>query len=240
VKKILIAAGLFVIGCWSLPGQAWTNVGDLDVSKITSVVVEGDAAEIHLTTRADTSYRAQLRSRPRGWFGFWVSSWAADRCEGRVSMTVSGTTLRVSTPAAGGWSLFDGDDDCRLALSANLPAGAAVSIDQNASLARLDGEFGILAIKSRAGDIAINGHARAIGIEGNAVQAKVDFDRIEGDETIGISGNALDADLRFPAGTKVDYQATGNAALVDSPVASTPGAKPQVRISGNFVRARIR
>jgi hypothetical protein len=238
-RRTWIATGLVIAAIWALPGRAWTTTNELDVSRITGVVIEGEAARIEIATDAGAPYKAVLRGRTEGWFSFWYSSWSGNRCELTGAMTISGSELLVNTGSQS-WSLLDDGDACGVELNVNLPAGAAVTIDQKATMSRLTGDFGALRVKSHAGDIVLDGHAGSIDIEGNAVQARLAFDRVERDETIAISGNALNAELSFPSATPIDYSVNGNAALVDSTLASTPGAKPQVRINGNFLRARIR
>ncbi|CAM5776516.1 hypothetical protein LMIY3S_05566 [Labrys miyagiensis] len=238
MKRALIAVGLVVAAGWALPGRAWTSSSELEVGSVTGVVVEGEAARIEISTDATAPYKAVMRGRTKGWFSFWYSSWSGSRCELAGAMTLSGSELLVNTGAQD-WSLFD-DDACNVELDVNLPPGARISIDQKATMSRLEGDFSALKVKSHAGDIALQGHAGEVDIEGNAVQARLDYDRVERNETIALSGNALNAELNFPPATAVDYQVTGNATLIDSEMASTPGARPRVRISGNFLRARIR
>jgi len=238
MRKFLIATALIFIAFWALPGRAWTSGNELDIGGATSVIITGQASMIHLTTSRDAPYKAVLKSQRKGWFAIWYSSWSPDSCQMPGAMKMVGAQLQIDTGSSS-WSWFD-DSDCRIDITANLPAGSAVSIDQKATMSRLEGDFSSVQVKSHAGDIALEGHARDVDIQGNAIQARLDFDRVDRDETIRIDGNALKADVRFEVSTPVSYTVTGNAALVDSALTNTPGAKPAVTISGNFVHATIR
>lgn len=240
MKNIMIAAALFLAAWWLQSDTAWTdgNASELDISAVTSVIVTGSASAVHLTTSSGGPYKAFMKSRRKGWFAFWYSSWSSDSCDMAGAMKITGTTLTIDTDFSS-WSWFD-EPDCRVDVSANLHEGSAVSIDQKATLTKLAGDFSSLRVESHAGDISLEGHARDVEIHGNAIQARLAFDTVHQDETITLDGNALNADISFPAGTPINYSVRGTAAFVDSILANTQGVKPAISISGNFIHARIR
>ncbi|SHO66633.1 hypothetical protein SAMN02745172_03292 [Pseudoxanthobacter soli DSM 19599] len=51
---------------------------------------------------------------------------------------------------------------------------------------------------------------------------------------------ALDASLSFAAGTRVSYGIDAVAAMLDSSLPNTPGAKPSISITGAYARVAIR
>ena len=151
-------------------------------------------------------------------------------------MRVDGTVLHVDI-AASSW--LD-PSDCVIEVNANVPAGAALRIDQSAFTARLDGHFSDLAIAGKAADVTFDGHAGDIDIRADAVRASLDFDRVEADEKVSIRARALDAYLGFGDNVPIDYRVTAKASWVDARQPSVSGAMPRVEIDGDFVRVRIR
>ncbi|MGJ4859055.1 hypothetical protein ACN6KF_005067 [Labrys sp. La1] len=235
MRALLIAAALFITAGWMAPDRTRTSLGEVDAGSVRSVVVTGPAGLIQLTASRDGPYRAELRSRPDGWFAFWRSSWSAGGCENAGSIRLVGTELRVDT----GNRAWFGASDCRLDLDATLPEGVAVSIEQNATSSRLSGNFASLDVDSRAGDIALDGHARTVSIEGNAIRARLSYARVDQDESITLGGNAIDAELRFAGAAAVNYAVSGHSSLVDSTLPNRPGVKPAIAIKGDFLRVRI-
>ncbi len=207
-----------------------------DLPGVRAVAISGDASSINITTRNDQPYGASLGGRRKGWFASWYSSWYFADCRDNSDMWVDGTVLHIDINAS---SWLD-PSDCVIELNANLPAGAAVRIDQSAFTARLNGRFSDLAIAGKAADITFGGHASGIDIRADAVRASLDFDRVEADEIVSIRARALDADLGFGSNVPVDYRVNAKASWVDARQPSVPGAKPRVEIDGDFVRVRIR
>ncbi|QEN88089.1 hypothetical protein FZC33_18085 [Labrys sp. KNU-23] len=218
-----------------LPGGVQTGTGEFDVGTVTAVRVTGPAGLVRLSASRGGPYRAELRSRPEGWFGFWRSNWSAGGCANAGSIRLVGTQLQVDT----GNRAWFGASDCRLELDASLPEGVAVSIEQDATSSQLSGNFASLDVDSRAGDIALDGHARTVSIEGNAIRARLSYARVDQDESITLGGNAIDAELRFAGAEAVNYAVSGHASLVDSTLPNKPGVRPAIAIKGNFLRVRI-
>jgi len=207
----------------------------LDTTTITAVAITGEASSIALSARDDTPYRATVDGRRRGWFAGWYSGWFFGDCSSTTSMRLDGATLRIDV-AGGTW--LD-TSDCTVAIEANVPAGAVVSVDQPAFMANLNGLFGGISLTGNAIDAAIDGAARDIDISGAAVRAKLVAAPNTPMENVRIEGEALDADLRF-GGAAISYKVEAMASFVDSTLANTPGAQPAVFIKGKFVRASIR
>lgn len=207
-----------------------------DLSGVRAVAISGDASSINITTRSDQPYGASLGGRRKGWFSSWYSSWYFADCRDNSNMQVDGTILHIDI-AASSW--LD-PSDCMIEVNANVPAGAALRIDQSAFTARLTGHFSELAIAGKAVDITLEGHAEGIDIRADAVRASLDFDRVEADERVSIRARALDAYLGFGDSAPVDYKVTAKASWVDALQPSAPGAMPRVEIDGDFVRVRIR
>lgn len=208
----------------------------LDISAVRTVVVSGDASDIRITTKAGEPYRAQTQGRRGGWFSSWYSSWFFNSCLDRSRMHVDGTTLRVEVMQTSWTDL----SDCTLEVSANVPPGSAIRVDQQAVRAWFEGDFASLGISSKAADISLEGHASTVDILGAAVRAQLHYDGIRRDERIDIAAQSLEAELGFGRDVPVDYTVTAKASYVDSPGPSVPGAKPQVTIRGDYVHARLR
>lgn len=207
-----------------------------DLSGVRAVAISGDASSINITTRSDQPYGASLSGRRKGWFSSWYSSWYFADCRDNSNMRVEGPILHIDI-AASSW--LD-PSDCAVEINANVPAGAALRIDQSAFTARLTGHFSELVIAGKAADITLDGHAVGIDIRADAVRASLDFDRVEADERVLIHARALDAYLGFGDSAPVDYKVTAKASWVDALKPSAPGAMPRVEIDGDFVRVRIR
>lgn len=207
-----------------------------DISSIRTIVIRGDASSIKVTTRSDEPYRATTSGRRRGWFSSWYSSWFFNACKDESSVQIDGATLTIDM-AMSAWSDIA---DCAPELSANIPPGSAVRIEQQAFTARLNGDFASLGTSGQAADITLDGHASSVDISGAAVRANLTYNAVRRDETIEIAAQSLDAYLGFGKDVPVDYTVTAKASYIDSLVPSVPGARPLVNIRGDYVRARIR
>jgi|AraplaMF_Col_mLB_1032019.scaffolds.fasta_scaffold02206_10 hypothetical protein len=232
----ILAIPLFFATLLSAFGGSFSPGEAFDVTAIRSIVIEGDASSIRITTDAAKPYEATTSGHRRGWFSSWYSSWFFNACKDESQVEVTGTVMTIRA-AVSAWSDLG---DCVPRVSANVPAGSAVQIEQQAFTARLDGNFGSLRTSGRAADITLNGHASAVDIAGAAVRANLSYASIGSNETVGISAQALEADLDFGGEVDVDYTVTAKASLVDAMRPSVPGARPQVKIQGDFVHARIR
>lgn len=104
---------------------------------------------------------------------------------------------------------------------------------------RLSGDFSDLRVDSDAGDFAFTGHAAKIAVSGAALRAQLAFERVINTEEIRISGQMLDATVRFLVPTPVSYGVEAVASYVNSALPNTPGAKPDIRITGEMARVRI-
>ncbi len=210
--------------------------GPVDLSKVSTIRVEGSASDIRISTGVEGPHIAELRGERHGWGAIWRSGWFSDACPARGAMRIDGDTLIVDvgrSPRVFDWS------DCTMELAADIRPGAAVIIDQKAARTRLDGDFSAVDIRSDAGDISLDGHAENLTISGAALRARITFKRVTQNETIAISGKMLDATLRFLQPTAVSYLVEATASFVDSALPNTPGAKPAILIRGDMLRARI-
>lgn len=237
LSALLAPLFIFVISAASLIANpaAATPPTALDTAAVTAVAITGEASSIALSARADAPYRATVDGHRTGWFAGWYSGWFFGDCSSTTSMRLDGATLRIDV-ADGTW--LD-TSDCTVAIEANVPAGAVVSVDQPAFMANLNGLFGGISLSGNAIDAAIDGTAHDIEISGAAVRAKLVAAPNTPMENVRIEGEALDADLRFGGGT-ISYKVEAMASFVDSALDNTPGAKPAVLIKGKFVRASIR
>lgn len=95
-------------------------------------------------------------------------------------------------------------------------------------------------IDTRAADIALSGSAQTVKIRGDAFRTRLQFDDTAQPEQIDIAGRALDTSLQFPKGTAVSYRIHAKASMFDSKLPNTPNAKPEILISGDAVRTKIR
>ncbi|WP_421915832.1 hypothetical protein [Mesorhizobium sp.] len=213
-----------------------TAAKTLDLAGVSAVVISGEASSVSLTTSASAPYRATIGSRRDGWFARWYSSWFANECSLASDMKLEGSTLRIDV-APSSW--LD-PSDCRVEINANIQPESSVSIDQAALQANMAGNFSTIAITSKAADVSLNGHASAVDLKGDALKANLAFGSIRQDESIAITGRALDATLSFGQGVAISYSVAASASSVDSSLPDTPGAKPSVIIKGDFVRATIR
>lgn len=210
--------------------------GPLDLAHVSAIRVEGSASDIRISTAADGPHVAELKGTRHGWGAIWHSSWFSDACPANGALRIDGDTLVVdvgSVPRLFDWS------DCTMELTASLPAGAAVTIDQKAARTRLQGDFSVIDIRSDAGDVAVDGHAGRLTLSGAALRARITYQRVMHNEVIAISGRMLDATLRFVQPTAISYLVEATASFVDSALPNTPGAKPSITLRGDMLRARI-
>jgi hypothetical protein len=210
--------------------------GPFDLSSVSAIRVEGSASDIRISTAASGPHVAELKGTRHGWGAIWHSGWFSDACPANGAMRIDGNTLIVdvgSRPRLFDWS------DCTMELTAHLPSGAAVVVDQKAARTRLDGDFSVVDIRSDAGDVTVDGHADSLTIAGAALRARITYQRVMQNEAIAISGKMLDATLRFVQPTTISYLVEATASFVDSALPNTPGAKPSITIRGEMLRARI-
>ncbi|MBV2186638.1 MAG: hypothetical protein KUL88_19115 [Rhizobium sp.] len=210
--------------------------GPLDLNHVTRIRVKGAVSDIVITARADAPLVAEMKGERRGWGAVWHSGWFSGGCPAQGSMRIDGDTLIVDVGSAA--RLFDWSD-CSMEISANLKPEAAVFIDQKAARARLAGDFSVVDIHSDAGDLSFEGHATDVSISGAALRARLVFDRVMQDETIALTGQMLDASVKFLVPTPVSYLVEAVASYVDSALPNTPGAKPSITLRGEMLRARI-
>jgi hypothetical protein len=216
--------------------DGWTTGEAIDVSAIRQVVISGDASSIRISTNSDEPYRAQTQGWRDGWFTGWYSSWFFNGCEDESRMQVDGTTLTIAVGASKWFDL----SDCTPEVAVNIPAGGAVRVDQQAVMARFDGEFSSLGLSTKAADITLQGHASKVDISGTAVRAHLVYDRLNDDETINVSARTVDSYLGFGKDVPIDYTVTAKASLIDSVRPSVAGAKPVVTIRAEYARTTIR
>ncbi|PYB76993.1 hypothetical protein [Rhizobium wuzhouense] len=214
--------------------------GPIDLAGVTRLDVTGSASDITIATRRDGPLQAVLSGTRHGWGALFRSAWFASGCAGQGRMTRDGDTLTVDMGDRGGFFGWNDWDDCTLTLNAQLAPEARVSIRQNAARMRLSGDFDRIDIDSDAGDFSFTGHAATIAARGAALRAKLAFERVMNTEQIQISGNMLDASLRFLVPTPISYGVEAVASYVDSALPNTPGAKPAILIRGEMVRVTIR
>ncbi|TCU15732.1 hypothetical protein [Rhizobium sullae] len=207
-----------------------------DISSIRTIVITGDASSIKITTKSDEPYRTGTSGRRSGWFSSWYSNWFFNICKDESRVELEGATLTIDVMMSA-WSDIA---DCSPEVSANIPPGSAVRIEQQAFMAKLSGDFASLGTSGKAADITLDGHASAVDISGAAVRASLTYDAVKRDEKIEIAAQSLDAYLGFGKDVPVDYTVTAKASYIDSLVPSVPGARPLVNIRGDYVRARIR
>lgn len=213
--------------------------GPVDLTGVTRLAVTGAASDISISTRGDGAREAVLSGTRHGWGAIWRSGWFAGDCTGQARMTRDGDTLTVDMGERGGFFGWNDWDDCTLSLNAQLAPEAMVSIHQNASRIRLSGDFSVIDVDSDAGDFAFSGHAASVAATGAALRALLAFERVTNTEEIRISGKMLDATVRFLTPTPISYGVEAIASYVDSALANTPGARPDIRIRGEMVRVRI-
>lgn len=213
--------------------------GPVDLTGVTRLAVTGAASDILVSTRGDGARQAVLSGTRHGWGAIWRSGWFGDNCAGGARMTRDGDTLTVDMGERGGFFGWSDRDDCTLSLTAQLAPEAMISIRQNAARIRLSGDFSAIDVDSDAGDFTFSGHAASVAATGAALRANLAFERVLNTEEIRISGKMLDATVRFLTPTAISYGVEAIASYVDSALANTPGARPDIRIRGEMVRVRI-
>ena len=215
------------------PGSAAAQ-HDLDVSRVTAVRVTGAASHIDLSASATGTYRASLGARHLGWLSWWYSSWFFNACSTTSRMWLRGTTLHIDvTPQP-----FS--SDCTVVIRAHLPANVGVSITQAAVDAHLHGDFSSIRLDGAAANFTFAGDLRDLDLHSRAMHARLKFVRVRRNETLRIDAKSLAADIAFPRGTRISYDVRADAALVNSSLGNTPGAKPAIAITGDYVMATIR
>ncbi|MGF6172462.1 hypothetical protein [Ensifer sp. 4252] len=220
----------------ALASNAETSARDIDITSVTAIVATGDASAIELTSNDALPYNASVESRRSGWFAAFYSSWFYSDCLTETRMRVEGSTLYVDV-AAPSWPELK---ECKTELRANLKKGASISVQQPAFQATLQGEFSSVALKGKAADVSIEGHVGQVRLDVDALRVRLIYEKTRQSETVEISGKALDIHLGFDAASFIDYRVTATASWIDSSRTAIPGAKPQVRIEGEMVRATIR
>ncbi|MDM9625863.1 hypothetical protein QTL95_08145 [Rhizobium sp. S152] len=233
---IIITIPLLLMTLVASYADGWRVGETIDVSAIRSVVVTGDASSVRISTNADEPYQAETRGRRDGWFSRWYSSWFFSGCEDQSQMRIDGTTLSIAVASTRWFDL----SDCSPEVRANIPAGGSVEIEQQAVMARFDGDFSRLGLSSKAADVTLSGHASTVKIDSAALRAHLVYDKLNADETIDLKAHSVDSYLDFGKPVPVDYTVTANASLIDSARPSVAGAKPLVTIKAEYARTTIR
>lgn len=239
---VLTLAGVLVGAILLSEASAWWSIreteGDpLDLAHVSRVDITGAASVIAITAGDAPSYSARISGRRSGWASLWHSSWYSSDCPPAGQMRIDGDTLRVTVPPVRDY--FD-LSDCQIEVSANLRPDAAVSISQKAAQMRLSGAFSSVAVNSDAGDFALDGHATAISVAGQALRVRLAFESVFGNETVLLAGRMMEAALTFAQPAAISYVVEATASYVDSSLANTPGAKPEIRVKGEMVHVSIR
>jgi hypothetical protein len=233
---IIITIPLLLFTLVSSYADGWRTGETIDVSAIRSIVITGDASSIRISANSDAPYRAETRGRRDGWFSRWYSSWFFSGCEDQSRMTIDGTTLSIAVASTKWFDL----SDCSPEVVANIPPGGSVEVNQQAVMARFDGEFAKLGLSSKAADVTLQGHASNVAIDSAALRAHLTYDKLNADETIDVKAHAVDSYLDFGKDVPVDYTVTAKASLIDSPRPSVVGAKPVVTIKAEYAHTTIR
>jgi hypothetical protein len=228
--RILVTALLIAAAPPSLAAET-----PLDVSGVTHVNVTGDASRVSFTTAEGEPNLARLASHPSGWPLRWLTGWFLKDCRTASDMSVSGTTLTIRVSPAPLTEFAD----CTVSVEANLPVGGDIAIDQTATKASFQGDFGTILLKGTAADVDLRGHATSVVSHADAMRVKIHFTSAGKDESISLTSKALDADLSF-GGRAVSYRIDATASMVDTTLANTPGAKPSIDIKADFARTKIR
>lgn len=236
MKTRLLALTLLTLPLFAMADEPAPPTRSLDVSGVTAVRIVGEASAIALTTAEGEPFVATLGGKRTGWFANWYSNWFYNDCRTSSRMDVEGTTLTVEARP----SSWLEPSDCRVELAANVAKGVSVAVEQAASQVRLAGDFSALSLDAKAADFALDGHAVSIRLKGDALRSTLAFDRTDGNETIAVDAHSLDLSLGFAPGTRISYDVDAKAAMVDSALPNTAGAKPSIAIKGEFVRAAIR
>ncbi|RBO98977.1 hypothetical protein [Pseudochrobactrum asaccharolyticum] len=229
LRSILLSTVVALSGCNNEPSPATKSVATDDVNLVK---ISGDASFIRLTTQEDEKWQSIMTAKPSG----WLSGWFYNDCKAKGDMVVTGQTLLITSRNSDWYDL----SECSTDLQINLPRDASVTIDQPAFKADLQGQFSGLDIDTRAADIALSGSAQTVKIRGDAFRTRLQFDDTTQPEQIDIAGRALDTSLQFPKGTAVSYRIHAKASMFDSKLPNTPNAKPEILISGDAVRTKIR
>ncbi len=227
--SVLLSALLALSGCTNGTQMSEKSVA---TEGIEAVRISGDASLIRLTTQDDQTMQAIMTAKPSG----WLSGWFYNDCKAKGDMVVTGQTLLITSRNSDWYDL----SECSTDLQINLPRNASVMIDQPAFKADLQGQFSGLDIDTRAADIALSGSAQTVKIRGDAFRTRLQFDDTARPEQINIAGRALDTSLQFPKGTAVSYRINAKASMFDSKLPNTPNASPEILISGDAVRTKIR
>ncbi len=233
---IFIVIPMLLMTLVSAFADGWKTGEALDVSAIRSVVISGDASSIKISTKPNEPYRAETRGRRDGWFSRWYSSWFFNGCQDQSRMQIEGTTLRIAVASSKWFDL----SDCSPEVLANIPPGGAVRVDQQAVMARFDGDFASLGLAAKAADITLQGHVSSVSIDSAAVRAHLVYDRLTADETVAVIAHSIDSYFDFGKDVPVDYTVTAKASLIDSARPSVAGAKPVVTIKAEYARTTIR
>jgi len=208
----------------------------LDLSEVTAIRITGDASAINVTAADDQPYEAALGGERTGWFAKWYSSWFDHACPTASHMRIDRGTLYVDAQPA---SWLE-PESCRVRFTANVRKDSAIAIEQKASEVKLTGDYSAVSFDGGATDFAITGHADTLALNASQMRTTLSFDRTEGRETIALAAQSQDVHLTFAAGTRIDYAVDATAALVDSALPKTPGARPDITVKGQFVRVTIR
>ncbi|MEP7456934.1 hypothetical protein [Phyllobacterium sp. SB3] len=208
----------------------------LDMTAIKQVTITGESSRMDFTTIDTVPYTATITGTRTSWLASWYSSWFSNSCDTKTTTEIKDQALTINVVETPLLSI----SDCEVRIIVNLPEGADINIEQHALLAHFSGQYRSIRINGNTADFSLDGYVSTLDIKGDAVRSDMRFDRTSGNETIRLDSHALDASFNFLKGTPISYAVKANASFIDSKLANTPGAKPSIDITSDYVRATIR
>jgi hypothetical protein len=231
---IFIVIPMLLMTLVSAFADDWKSGEVLDVSSIRSIVIRGDASSIKISANRTSPIGRRRRGGAMAGSpaGIRAGSSTAARIESR--MQIDGTTLTIAVASSRWFDL----SDCTPEVLANIPPGGSVRVDQQAVMARFEGDFASLGLASKAADVTLQGHASAVDRWDGGARAS-GLRHAQPPTRRSMSRASVDSYLGSARTCRRLYR-HAKASLIDSARPSVAGAKPLVTIKAEYARTTIR
>lgn len=198
----------------------------IDFAGVANVRVEGPGSEVIVVAGRTGAYAASIEA----------SGWSARWCGARASVDRDGADLRIRVTR----SMFAPPFGCDLVLRLAVPEGLAMTIRQDATVARFSGSFGALRVESPKAVVTLAGGAASVVVDSE--EALVDLAYAGGSAGAAqtrISADKLVADIGLPANARVAWRVDAPVSVFQSAYPNTESGEARVEIRSRYLKGSI-
>ena len=195
----------------------------IDFAGVTGVRVEGPGSEVIVTAGRSSAYSASVDA----------SGWSARWCGARAAVDRDGGDLRIRIDR----NVLAPPFGCDLLLRLAVPEGLAVTIRQDATVARFSGRFGALRVESPKAIVTLAGGADSVDVDSE--EALVDHANAAGAARTRIAADKLVADIGLPSDVRVAWRVDAPVSVFRSAYPNDASGEARVEIRSRFLKGSI-